>query len=282
MAAAETGVSTVYNASGAIVSPPSPVTIPPPGTPPPGEPTGIVFNSTAGFLGDRFIFVTENGSVAGWSGGASAVTRVNNSAADAIYKGVALANRAGGNFLYATNFHAGKIEVFDSSYHAVALPGAFVDAAIPAGFAPFNIQNLGGKLYVTYAKQDAAKEDDVAGAGLGFVDVFDANGSLLRRLVSHGALNAPWGLALAPVDLGSFGNALFVGNFGDGHINVYNADTGAALGTLKDSSGHAIAIDGLWGLRFGDGTIGSKTQIFFTAGPDDETHGLFGRLEATL
>jgi uncharacterized protein (TIGR03118 family) len=159
------------------------------------------------------------------------------------------------------------------------MTGSFVDPTLPSGFAPFNIQTLGNELYVTYAKQDATGHDDVPGAGNGFVDMFDLNGNLLTRLISNGVLNSPWGLALAPADFGQFSNDLLVGNFGDGTINAFDPVNGNLLGTLSDSNGQPIAIDGLWGLIFGNGGNGGKTNIlYFTAGPDDETHGLFGSL----
>ena len=158
--------------------------------------------------------------------------------------------------------------------------GAFNDPAIPDGFAPFGIQAIGGNLYVTFAKQDADRHDDVAGKGLGYVDVFDPNGKLIDQFVSKGPLNAPWGLALAPAGFGEFNGSLLVGNFGDGRINAFDLSTGKHLGALKGQDNHPIEIDGLWGLAFGNGFNGqSVNTLFFTAGPGDEEHGLYGRID---
>jgi uncharacterized protein (TIGR03118 family) len=260
---------------------------------PGGAPTGQVFNPTAGFVvrsGDAsgpavFIFDSEAGLVTGWNPGVpppppSTQAQVGASVPDAIYKGLALASTAGGTFLYAANFHQGRIDVFDSSFNLVHLSGSFTDPAIPAGFAPFNVQALGGLLYVAYAKQDAAAEDEVAGPGLGFVDVYSTSGQLLRHLIEHGQLNAPWGLVLAPAGFGRFAGALLVGNFGNGRINAYNPDTGEFLGRLRHENGRPIEIDGLWALRFGNGVTGDPTTLLFTAGIDDEAHGLFGAIQA--
>jgi len=275
--AAETGKAEVFDGAGARQLS---VTIPPPPAgAAPGHPTGIVFNDSADFQGDKFIVVTEDGTIAGWQAGANAVIRRDNSAADAIYKGLAIATSGAGRRLYAANFHAGTIDVFDRSYTPVALVNAFVDPQLPADFAPFNIQNLGGRLYVTYAKQDAAKEDEIAGAGLGAVDVFDANGVLLSRLASGGALDAPWGLALAPSGFGKIGGAVLVGNFGDGRINIFNPKNGAFLGQIKDAAGIPLSIEGLWALAFGTTSAGGHSQLYFAAGPNDEADGLFGRLD---
>jgi uncharacterized protein (TIGR03118 family) len=259
----------------------------------PGRPTGIVFNGTGQFavrlLGgmpasSAFIFASEDGTISGWAPSVSptnAILAVNNSASEAIYKGLALAANGEGNFLYATDFHNAKIDVFDMNFQQVTLSGSFEDPGIPEGFAPFGIQNLNGNLYVTYAQQDEDAEDDVTGAGLGFVDVFDANGHLIRRVASRGALNAPWGLAIAPADFGHFSNRLLVGNFGDGLINAYDVATGQFLGELRDGSGQPISIDGLWGIAFGNGIQRQPTNVlFFTAGPNDEEGGLYGRIEA--
>ncbi len=286
-----TGVSTLYNGSGQPFPVGSPliVTIPPPtGGTPPAAPTGVVFNGTTDFAlptggAARFIFATEDGTISGWNGGTNANLQVDNSAASAVYKGLAIGSNVSGNFLYATNFQAGTIDVFNSSFAPTLLPGSFTDPNIPAGFAPFNIQNLGGNLFVTYAKQDAAKHDDVAGPGNGFVDVFDTNGILLRRLVTQGTLNSPWGLVLAPGSFGTFSNDLLVGNFGDGTINAFDPATGAFLGTLLDALSQPITIQGLWGLRLGNGgNGGDPNTLFFTAGipgPDQvEDHGLFGSI----
>jgi uncharacterized protein (TIGR03118 family) len=207
---------------------------------------------------------------------------VDSSASGAIYKGLAIASTASGDRLYATNFHANRVEVFDGQFHPVISAGAFTDPTLPAGYAPFGIQNLGGTIYVTYALQDADAEDDVAGPGHGFVDAFDTNGNLIRRVASGDELNSPWGLALAPADFGAFSNDLLIGNFGDGRIHAFDPATLEARGPLHSADGPPIAIDGLWALSFGKGAAnnanGPANTLFFTAGPDGEQHGLFGTL----
>src|SRR5438094_2705672 len=276
-----TGLSTVYRGSGEIV--PLVVTIPPPGGSPAGtqaSPTGAVFNGSADFNGDLFLFATEDGTIAGWNGGTSAIREVDNSGASAVYKGIAIA----GDLLYATNFSAGTIDVFNSSFGLTTVPGGFVDPTLPAGFAPFNIENIGGQLFVTYAKQDADKHDDVAGPGNGFVDVFNTDGVLQKRLVSQGVLNSPWGMAVAPAGFGPFGGDLLIGNFGDGTINAFNPSTGNLLGTLEDSNGQPIVNQGLWGLQFGNNNATFDPHaLYFTAGIPGggsvEDHGLFGKLQ---
>jgi uncharacterized protein (TIGR03118 family) len=290
-----TGVSTLYNGSGTPFPPGSPlvVTIPPPLGSPAGTiatPTGNVFNSTSSFVVTKdgksgrpvFIFATEDGTISGWSPAVDpthAILAVDKSASGAVYKGLALGSNSGGDFLFATNFHDGTIDVFDTGFAHASLAGSFADPSIPAGFAPFGIANLSGRLYVTYAKQNAEKHDDVAGPANGFVDIFDTNGNLIQRLVTRGRLNSPWGLAFAPADFGQFSNDLLVGNFGDGRINVVDPGTGDFLGQLRDRDNKAITIDGLWGLAFGNGVnAGPTNTLFFTAGIDDEAHGLFGSL----
>jgi uncharacterized protein (TIGR03118 family) len=274
------------------------VIIPPPKGSPAGTtsaPTGNVFNGTSDFVVHKnglsgpslFIFDTEDGTIAGWNPNVDlthAVLAVDRSSTGAIYKGLALGSNASGNFLFATNFHAGVVEVFNAQFKLV---GSFTDQALfhtcplpNQCYAPFGIQNIGGLLYVTFALQDAAKHDDVAGPGHGFVDVFDTNGHLIKRLASHGPLNSPWGLALAPANFGPFSNALLVGNFGNGHINAFNPQTNAFLGQLRDGGGRPIVIDGLWGLSFGNGGLAGPTNVlFFSAGIADESHGLFGSIK---
>ncbi|MBV9467995.1 MAG: TIGR03118 family protein, partial [Abitibacteriaceae bacterium] len=230
-----TGTTTVYDGTGKTVLPA--IKIPaPPGQTGPSAPTGQIFNPSTSFKNDKFILSTEDGTIAGWQGGTVATMRVNESSSGAVYKGLAAANDVGRNLLYATDFHGGKIDVFDSNYNPVTL-GGFKDASLPLGFAPFNITNFGKNLIVTYAKQDADKHDDVKGAGNGFVDVFSTGGHLLQRLVAHGALNSPWGVALAPDTFGALSHRLLIGNFGDGWVNVFNASNGASLGSLKDKTG---------------------------------------------
>ena len=263
-----------------------------------GSPTGIVFNDTTSFLVGSspatFLFASEQGVIAGWNGaaGGSAQVIADRSAAGAVYKGLAIATRSEGPLLYAADFGNGKVDVFDGNLKPVSLAGAFTDSRIPAGFGPFNIQNLGGSLYVTYARQDAAHHDDVAGPGAGYVDVFDLNGLLLNRLIAGGPLNSPWGLAVAPAGFGDLGGSLLVGNFGDGAINAFDALTGALRGPLQDGSGTPIHIQGLWGLMFGNGSRpsgatapsgGDANTLYFTAGiagPGEvESHGLLGVLQ---
>jgi uncharacterized protein (TIGR03118 family) len=285
-----TGLSTLYDGLGvkqALV-----VTIPAAtGGTPPASPTGIVFSSGSDFVvhegtlsgASVFIFATENGTIAGWNPNVNrtnAILVVDRSGGHAIYKGLALAANGAAHFLYAADFHNNRIDVFDSSFHLAASPGSFSDPRIPHGYAPFGIQNILGNLYVTYAKQDESAKDDVAGPGFGFVDVFDANGHLLRRFASRGTLNAPWGLALAPADFGRLSNTLLIGNFGDGRINAFDLQSGEPRGRLQTPDGHAISIDGLWGIAFGSGVANQPTNaLFFAAGPVDETHGVYGRID---
>jgi uncharacterized protein (TIGR03118 family) len=250
-------------------------------------PTGTVFNPTAGFVlptGGKasFLFDTEEGKVLGWNGpqGTNAVV-VANLDDGAIYKGLAIADTAAGPRLYAADFHNAKVDVFDGSFGLVPNSG-FVDPALPSGYAPFGIQTIGDRVFVSYAKQDADAADEIAGQGKGFVDVYDTAGNLLARVAQHGQLNAPWGLAIAPGSFGRFAGDLLVGNFGDGQINAYE-ELGnghfAHRGELRDESGKSLSIDGLWALEVGQGgNNGPAGTLFFTAGPDDETHGLFGQI----
>ena len=251
---------------------------------PGGVPTGAVFNSSGGgFVVSNgttsapavFLFSSETGIISGWNSATGA--QVGATVADAIYKGLAIAGTGADARLYATNFHAGTVDVFDNAFHLLSLPGAFVDPNLPAGFAPFGIQAIGGTIYVTYAMQDADKEDEVAGAGLGYVDAYDTAGNLLRRVASADALNAPWGLALAPLGFGEFGGALLVGNFGDGTINAFDPRNGRFLGTLRDQHHMRIRVDGLWGMAFGNGVAAQKADsLYYAAGPNDEENGAYG------
>ncbi len=248
-------------------------------------PTGTVFNPTAGFVlptGGKalFLFDTEEGKVLGWNGGTNAVV-VANLDDGAIYKGLAIADTVAGPRLYAADFHNAKVDVFDGSFGLVPDSG-FVDPALPSGYAPFGIQTIGDRVFVTYAKQDADAEDEIAGQGKGFVDAYDLAGNLVSRVAQHGQLNAPWGLAIAPGSFGRFAGDLLVGNFGDGQINAYE-ELGnghfAHRGELRDESGKSLSIDGLWALEVGQGgNNGPAGTLFFTAGPAGETHGLFGQL----
>jgi uncharacterized protein (TIGR03118 family) len=294
-----TGAATLYDGQGN--SQPGPgnqqlaVSIPAPPSAGPGAvgaPDGTVFNPTPdGFAVSengvsapaRFLFATEDGTIAGWNPAVDpthaviAVDRstVTDQAGDhgAVYKGLALVSTPAGKFLYATNFRFGTIEVFDSNFHLV---NSFTDPTVPAGFAPFGIHNIGGNLYVTFAKQNAAKFDDDAGPGHGFVDVFAPDGNLLQRLASQGRLDSPWGVTLAPATFGAFGGDILVGNFGDGRINAFNPTTGQFLGQLRTHGG-PITISGLWGLRFPAGSLNvTPNALYFTAGLNHEADGLLG------
>jgi uncharacterized protein (TIGR03118 family) len=310
-----TGCSTLYDGAGAIVA--LQVKIPLPGNlvapascqhidpanPPgvtPAAPTGIVWNPSAKFLvpGTKsqaaFIFATEDGTLAAWSGGLTppdvAVIAADNSANPsaangAVYKALVFAVNANGVFLYATNFRAGTVDVFaptgpNGTYALTTTGGGFQDPDLPAGYAPFGMQLIDGDLFVTYAKQNAQKHDDVAGPGNGFVDVFDTDGHLLRRFASHGPLNSPWGVTQASMNFGRFSGAILIGNFGDGRIHAYDRH-GRFLDALQDENGEPIAIDGLWTLSPGGGLHSSPDALFFTAGPNGETDGIFGTISPT-
>ena len=267
-----TGVSTLYNQDGTAV--PLVVQIPTAaGNTEGANPTGTVFNDTGFFQVTRngtsatalFIFVSEDGSISGWNptlDQTHAIKAVDNSTHSAIYKGATLGVANGHNFLYVTDFHTRKVETYDENFHRV-LPNGFVDPNLPAGYGPFGIRNFNGGIFVTYAKQDQMREDDVPCPGCGLVNVFDTSGNFLRRLIQRGNLNAPWGLALVDGEL-------WVGNFGDGLINNYDPVTGAFIETLMRADGTPLQFDGLWDLLpLGDG-------VYFTAGIADEEHGLFG------
>jgi len=270
-----------------------------------GTPTGIVFSGASGFTfkangktaASAFTFVTEDGTIVAWGPGINpndlphdAFVVVDNStnptaASGAVYKGATIAEMTTGGpfFLYVANIRAGRIEVYDTNFNPVNLGGgddgdpAFLDREIPEGFAPFNVQEVNGNLYVTYAKQNATKHDDFDFPGFGFVDKFSPKGKLLQRLKHGPWLNAPWGVALAPANFGFFSNHLLIGNAGSGQIAVYDVDSGRFDGLLRDANGHAIQNDRLWALRFGnDHNAGPTNWLFFTAGISDEAHGLFG------
>ena len=246
-----------------------------------GSITGQTFNS--GFSGgsfnsDLFVFVSEDGTISGWKFalGTTAETLQVGSTLN-VYKGTTMETVGAHSYLLSANFRTGTIDVFKGDAAAPDLSGKFVDPNLPSGYAPFNVQNINGNIFVTYAIQDAAKKDEVAGAGNGIVDEYDANGNLIARVGSGGALNAPWGLALAPASFGDFAGDLLVGNFGDGTINVFDLLTNSFVGTLEDKDGNPIVIDGLWGLIPGNGTLaGNASEIYFSAGPNDESDGLFG------
>jgi len=294
------GLATNYNAGGQpfTTNTPGSVTIPPPnGSTATAAPTGEVFNSTSNFVitsgqnsaAATFLFATEDGTISGWNASVNAtaaILEVDNSANPsagngAVYKGLTIGSNSTGNFIYAANFRSGTIDVFNSTFVKTNLAGTFTDPSLPAGFAPFNIQNIGGQLYVTYAKQDASKHDDVPGPGNGYIDVFDTNGNFVKHFASQGTLNSPWGMTIAPPSFGSYSNDLLVGNFGDGRINVYNPSTGTFLAQIQDGNGNPISINGLWDLIPGNGgTAGSTNTIYYTAGFAGEQHGLFGTLQA--
>jgi uncharacterized protein (TIGR03118 family) len=293
------GVTTLYDGAGN--SQPRVVTIPAPpsaGKGAMGAPTGQAFNtfdpnssdfviSKNGVSGPAFfLFATEDGTIAGWNpsvDNTNAVIAVDRSTATdsagdvgANYKGLALVTTPSGKFIYATSFRFGTVDVFDSHF---SLVNSFTDPTIPAGFAPFGIHNIGGKLYVTFAKQGPGKADDDARPGNGFVDVFATNGDLLQRLVSRGKLDSPWAVTLAPPTFGAFGSDILVGNFGNGRIHAYDPTSGELEGELSSARGGPITIDGLWGLRFAPATPGAgPNTLFFTAGLNDEADGLFGTI----
>jgi uncharacterized protein (TIGR03118 family) len=313
------GTSTLYNTQGMRfpLPPASPlvVSIPLPSNPlgSGGAPDGLVSNSAqsangfeiSGFTSSNaatttpahFLFATEDGTIVGWAPtvnpmgftpakagtyGIIAVDNSNNPVAGngAVYKGLAIATNAGGTtLLYATNFRAGAVEVYDTTFTRVISPGAFTDPDLPRGYAPFNIVPVSGKLFVTFAVQDASKHDDVAGMSRGIVDTFDLSGHFLQRFAQHGQLNAPWGVALAPASFGELAGSLLIGNFGNGQINAFNPATGEFIDKMRDPHGQMIAIDGLWSLLFGNGgNGGDPNTLYFTAGPNGESDGLFGAL----
>ena len=307
-----TGCSTLYTGDGTKiglqVSIPLPGNVIPAGScqpvdpnnppsPAPAAPTGIVWNPSSAFLvpGTKlpaaFIFASEDGTVSAWAGGLSpadnAVLAVDNSASPtaadgAVYKGIVFGLNTKGAFLFATNFRSGKVDVFGPNgstgqFTAVTTDGGFIDPKIPAGYAPFGISNIDGDLFVTYAKQNASRHDDVAGPGMGFVDVFDTDGHLLRRFASRGPLDAPWAVARASFAFGPFSGKILVGNFGNGKISAFDND-GEFIGELRDTHGKPLVIDGLWTLTLGGGRGSSSDTLFFTAGPNAETDGLFGTI----
>jgi uncharacterized protein (TIGR03118 family) len=309
-----TGCSTLYDGTGVKqalqVLIPLPSSAPPPNppatscvsvnpqTPPnptPAAPTGMVWNPTTNpmtaFLVPgtsspaSFIWATEDGTISAWTGGLSpnpnnARLAVDNSntTSGPVYKGLVFGTNANGVFLFATNFRGGTVDVFDHNYQPATTDGGFMDPDIPTGFAPFGIESIDGNLFVTYAKQKLPdRHDDMAGPGNGFVDVFDTDGHLLRRFASRGPLNSPWGVTRASFAFGRFSGDILVGNFGNGKIHAFDSD-GHFLGTLRDANGKPIIIDGLWKLTLGGGAKSSSDTLYFTAGPNGETDGLFGTI----
>jgi len=248
-----------------------------------GSPTGQVFNSTGDFAlptGGKafFIFAGENGDLSAWNPAQGTTAVLVSPSKGGVYKGLALLATSAGSRLLAANFAANRIDVFDGAFHPVAMSG-FRSVGIPAGYAPFNVAALGGRVYVSYAKQDAAKHDDVPGAGHGFVNVFDSGGKFLRHFASRGTLNSPWGMTIAPAGFGDFSGDVLIGNFGDGRIYAYDR-SGDPEGTLRRADGHPLAIDGLWALMPGNGTAGAASDVLFSAGPAGESHGLLGILRS--
>jgi uncharacterized protein (TIGR03118 family) len=270
------GVSEIYNGAGAKQG----LVVAIPGD---GSVTGVAFNGAGGFNGDNFLFVSEDGTVSGWRGvlGTAAETLAAGSAAN-VYKGLTTASVGGNTYAYLANFRNGSVDIMKGSGGAPNLTGTFTDPGLPAGYAPFDIQDLGGAIYVTYALQDAGKHDEIDGAGFGFIDEYDLNGDFIQRVVSQGFLNAPWGMAIAPVGFGDLGGDLLVGNFGDGTINAYNLATGSYIETLlAGNTVNPLTIDGLWGLRFGNGGSGGNVlSLYVTAGPGGETGGLLAEVDA--
>jgi len=282
-----TDKTTVYQADGTAFPTASPIVV---GVP--SAPTGAVANPGSSFVVSSstasgpalFLFATEEGKILGWNRTVSptqAMVAVDRSSSNAVFKGLAIS----GDELFAADFRNARVDVFNGSFQDVTPAGGFTDPTIPQGYAPFGIQSIGGNIFVTYAQQDADKKDDVSGQGHGFVDEFDATGKLLQRVASHGQLNSPWGLALAPSSFGRFGGDLLVGNFGDGRINAFTMHSDGnftSAGALRTSDGQRVEVDGLWSLQFGMGGAlnGPTDTLFFTAGPSGEMHGLFGTIRA--
>lgn len=278
-------VSTLY--SGAVGATPIaavPLVVHTPG----GAPTGQVFNDTSGFVVPGttkpalFIFAGENGDLSAWN---QAVPTATSAVAvghedDAVFKGLTIVHSPFGPLLLAANFHDNRVDVFDATFTRLPVDLLFHDSRLPAGYAPFNVAAIGNQVFVTYAKQDADRHDDVAGSGHGFVDVYTNYGALLHRFAGRGVLNSPWGMVVAPSTFGRFAGALLVGNFGNGRIHAFDLRTGRLEGTLRNRHHRAIVIDGLWGLIVGDPSAGGADAVWFSAGPDNEAHGLLGILRA--
>lgn len=297
------GTSTLYTGEGERFPPRSPLVVNIPGTPPnPGTPTGIVWNASPGQfqfhdpedkdhhdskVGAAFIFAGEDGIISAWSPSlkdtTKAVVVVPAGKSAAVYKGLAFGTN-GANFIFATDFATGEIDVYDSNFTEVSKNGKhgkmFHDPQMPKDYAPFGIANINNDLFVTYAKRstDKPREEEQTGAGLGIVDVFSTDGELLQRFASHGQLNAPWGVTLATKGFGKFAGAVLIGNFGNGQINAFDYHSGKHLGTLQSADGKVIAIEGLWSLAFGNFLDADSDELYFTAGINDEAGGLFGEI----
>jgi uncharacterized protein (TIGR03118 family) len=286
-----TSVATIYRITpGGATATKAPLTVSMPGQD--AAPDGQVFNGTSGFVVNTpagsgpglFIFASESGHIYAWNpvadpvvNGVSTATTVHTSRT-AVYKGLAIGNVGNSTFLYASNFHDNRVEVFDSRFHRARLFGSFRDGALPHGYAPFGIQEINGFLYVSYALQNAEKHDDVAGPGHGFIDIFTNDGIFVKRLVSRGDLNSPWGMTLAPAGFGPFGGDLLVGNFGNGLIHAYGLFSGFGKGALRNEMHQPIQIDGLWGLLFGTASTGGTGTLLFSAGINAEADGLVGSI----
>lgn len=277
------GFATAYDANG--VTQLAPVLIPaPPGSTSTATPTGSVINLTSGFkvggAPSHFLFAGEDGTISGWNGTGNAILALDHSAAGAVYKGLVILSPACcATYLAVANFHSGEIEAYTQNFDPLAPPGSFTDPGLPAGYAPFNIQQLGSFVFVTYAVQDAAKHDPVNAPGNGIVDIFDPEGNFVIRYAQNGTLNSPWGVVRASANFGQFSNDVLIGNFGDGTINAFDPD-GNFLGQLKDQTGATITNASLWALVFGEGGTGDTNTLYFTAGLADEGHGLFGAITA--
>jgi uncharacterized protein (TIGR03118 family) len=272
------GTSTLYDAEGnkqsLVVGIPSAAVNPCS----PGCPTGTVANSLTGYFGNgSFLFDTEDGIIANWTGAPNAVVAVDNSASGAVYKGLALVTNSSGTFLLAANFNSGKIDVFDRNFNPTNLTGTFTDPNLPATYAPHGVHVINNVIYVAYAVQDSAKHDPTIGAGLGLVDTFDVNGNFIKTFASGGTLNAPWGVVATPSTFGTFAGDILIGNFGDGTINAFDT-TGNFKGQLTDSSSHVLTNPGLWDMVFGAGGTGDPGTLYFTAGGASQTSGLFATL----
>jgi uncharacterized protein (TIGR03118 family) len=266
-----------------------------------GSPTGVVANPGTAFPvtdgtntgSSIFIFATLEGRIVGWNPGVppsgpstTTFVLVDRSSVGAVYTGIAAATTVAGDRLYAADFHNARIDVFDGTLTPVVEAGAFVDPRLPAGYAPFNVQALNGRIFVAYAKVDPGTGEELAGQGLGIVDVYDTDGEFIARVGAHGQLNAPWGMAIAPAEFGKYAGSLLVGNFGDGRIQAFKMSSDmrafSPAGVLRDETNKQIVIDGLWGIGFGNGSqSGLTSTLYFAAGPNDETAGLFGSIELT-
>ena len=281
------GVSTLYDGLGNPQS--LVVSIPSASDNGPGTPTGIVFSGSSDFVvrnsttagPSRFIFASEDGLISGWSPGVDGTHAIHAVfMSGAVYKGLTIASNNGANMLYAADFHGRKIDVFNANFGPVKIPGGFVDPTVPAEYSPFNIVALGGRLYVAYAQKETGGNDEVRGPGLGIVDEYDTGGHLLRRIATGGTLNAPWGMAIAPANFGDFSTRLLGGNFGDGTISAYDLTSATFQGQLQNPGGEVIAIDGLWGIAFGNNLSSQPTTtLFFAAGPNEEENGVYGRID---